>query len=646
MAADESGPPRTDRQPGLVAGSPLSVDLETMRQMGYRTIDLLVDRAAAEREAPTLRTASREEMEARVPAEPSAQGIPFDDILDRLATDVLPFAARWDHPRFFGYIPGSGTWPGVLGDLVASACNFDTGSWRESAGPSQVELTVLDWFKDWIGYPAEASGVLVSGGSAANMTALACAREARLGPMSERAVAYMSDQAHSSMARAARILGFRPEQVRILPSDERSRLSPDVLRRAMDADTRAGLTPLFVAAAAGSTSTGAVDPLEELAGTCEERGVWLHVDAAYGGFAVLTERGSEWLRGLGLADSVTLDPHKWLYQPFEVGCLLVRDGPLLRRAFEITPDYLKDMLVVGREVSFANYGMQLSRMARALKVWVSISYFGVDAFRSAIDRSIDLARMAEERIRSSERLELLAPASLGVVCFRRSFEGAGDDGVVERMNGEVVRRLVASGRGLVSSTRLRGRFALRMCVMNHTSTAEDVEEVLALIEDVRVEPPSGPAPAPADEREPGVRQAWLERRSADAIAGLGLFRDLDEEQRGRLREAAWETVVPPGSEIVQAWEFAREFYVILEGEVSVEVDGHEVASLGPGAFFGEVAALDWGAGYGYPRTASVTASSVTHLLVVPGSLLNELVRDAPAFGEIVRQAMALRLSGT
>jgi hypothetical protein len=285
-------------------------------------------------------------------------------------------------------------------------------------------------------------------------------------------------------------------------------------------------------------------------------------------------------------------------------------------------------------------------MARAIKVWVSISYFGVDAFRRAIERSIDLAQRAEERIRSSPRLELLTPASLGVVAFRRAFEGVDDDGLIERMNGEVVRRLVESGRGLVSSTRLRGRFAIRMCVMNHTSGAEDIDEVLDWIENVDVERPAGPARAPADEREPGVRQPWLERRSADAIDGLELFGGLDEEQRGRLRASSWETVVPPDTQIVQAWEFAREFYVILEGTVSVMSDDQEIASLGPGDFFGEVAALEWGAGYGYPRTASVVASSVAHLLVVPGSLLNELVRDAPAFGDIIRRTMSERLSGS
>ena len=631
--------------PGPHPESPLAVDLETMRQMGYRTVDLLVERAARDRDDPALRTASREEMAARLAGPPPAAGVPFDDILDRLSTDVLPFIARWDHPRFFGFIPGSATWPGVLGDLIASGTNIDTSSWRESAGPSQVELTVLDWFKEWIGYPEEAAGVLVTGGSAANMTAVACAREARLGAMSDTATAYMSDQAHSSMARAARILGFRPEQVRILPSDERSRLSPEILRRAMDADVEAGLTPLLVAAAAGATSTGAVDPLEELAATCRERGVWLHVDGAYGGFAVLSVRGRQWLRGIELADSVTLDPHKWLYQPFDVGCLLVRDGSQLRRAFEITPDYLKDTAAVSREVNFSNYGMQLTRMWRALKVWMSIEYFGVDAFRAAVDTAIDLARRAEERVRDAPNLELLSPASLGVLCFRRTFDGIDESGVEEQMNGEVIRRLVESGRGLISSTRVRGRFALRMCVMNHTTTAADVDEILDWIESADVDVPGAAAAPPlADAREPGVRHGWLEQRGSDAIGSLDLFRDLDEGQRTRLRAATWEIEVPAGTDIVHAWEFAREFYVILDGEVTISTEEREVGSLGAGRFFGEVAALDWGAGFGYPRTASVTATSNVRLLVVPAPLLNELVRDAPEFGRIVKATMSERLT--
>ena len=250
---------------------------------------------------------------------------------------MLPFVGHFDHPRFFGYIPGAGTWPAALGDLIAAATNIDAGAWREAAGPSQLELTVLDWFREWIGYPIGAAGVLVSGGSAANLTAIACAREAIVGPMSPRIVAYTSDQTHSSLARAARHLGFRPDQIRVLATDERFRLRVDDLVAAIDADLAAGRLPFLVSANAGTTSTGAVDDLAAISAICRERGIWMHVDAAYGGFAVLTERGRDALRGLELADSVTLDPHKWLAMPFEVGCLMVREGAALERGLRAPP---------------------------------------------------------------------------------------------------------------------------------------------------------------------------------------------------------------------------------------------------------------------------------------------------------------------
>jgi glutamate/tyrosine decarboxylase-like PLP-dependent enzyme len=461
---------------------PLELDAETMRELGYRAVDLLVERISRLDGSPVWRGADRAEMEERLREPPPRSPQPADAIFQQLAEDVLPFAGHHDHPRFFAYIPSSPTWPGILGDFIASGVNVFQGTWLQSAGASTVELVVLDWFRQWIGYPGQASGILVSGGSQANLTALACARETRPGGRLENAVVYLSSQGHSSVTRALRVLGFAQEQIRSLPVDEAYRLRPDALAAAVETDVRAGRQPFLAVANAGATSTGAIDPLAELAQICAERGVWLHVDAAYGGFAVLTERGREWLNGIELADSVTLDPHKWLYQPYEAGCLLVREGTRLASAFHIMPDYLQDTAVGGVEVNFADRGIQLTRVARAFKLWISLKYFGVDAFRAAIDRSLDLAVHAQERVEGSSELELLSPATLGVVCFRRRPAGVDEEGSLERLNAELDRRLAASGEGMISSTRIDGRFALRLCVLGHRSGADDVDRILHWLE--------------------------------------------------------------------------------------------------------------------------------------------------------------------
>src|SRR3954465_10218753 len=228
----------------------LALDAETMRQLGYLTVDALVEQLT-DAQAPPLRRATPAEMRARLGGPAPGHGEPLEQILEQLGRDVLPFRSRVDHPRFFAFIPGSGTWPGALGDFIASACNIYAGSWMESAGPSQVELEVLGWFKQWIGYPPEAAGSLTSGGSAANMTALACAREAKTGAMRGDLVLYVSDQAHSSIARGSRVLGFRPEQVRVLPSDSNMRFLPETLSAAIETDVHAGRVPLLANASVG-----------------------------------------------------------------------------------------------------------------------------------------------------------------------------------------------------------------------------------------------------------------------------------------------------------------------------------------------------------------------------------------------------------
>jgi aromatic-L-amino-acid decarboxylase len=620
---------------------PLGVDPETMRRLGHLTVDWLVDRATEREHEPVLRVASPAEMARRVPDALPTDGEGLEAILAHLARDVLPFRSRIDHPRYLAYVPGEGTWPGALGDLIASAYNIDVGNWMESSGPSRLEATVLGWFARWIGYPPTADGVLVSGGSAGNLTALACAREALVGAMRPDLVVYVSEQGHSSLARACRVLGFRPDQVRVLPVDDRWRMRVDALTAALQADLEAGRRPLAVLAVAGTTNTGAVDDMAAIAEACHRYGVWLHVDGAYGGFAAITPRGRTVLAGLELADSVTLDPHKWLYQPFECGAVLVREGHLLREAFEIHPAYLQDTESRNGEVNFAERGLQLTRMSRALKLWLSLRYFGFDAFVAAVERALDLAVEAQRRIEASEELELLAPATLGIVCFRRHPRGCDDETELERLNTALVSALSGSGVGLVSSTRLFGRYAIRACVLNHSTGPEDVEHVLAWLETASVAP--GPR-ATRDPRTTDLTVGWPVTAGArvQELQALPLLADVDDKHLAWVAAVGRRRHVRAGETVVRQWNVDRDFYLVLSGEAEVSSGDRSLSTMHGGDFFGELAALDWGASFGYPRLATVTARTDLDLLVISDRHLAELMSAVPQVDSRVRAAAAVR----
>ena len=624
-------------------GSPLGVDPETMRRLGYRTVDMLVDRITGPT-GPVVRTAEPAELRERLTGPPPETPEPFEVILDGLERDVLPFVARISHPGYLAFIPGEGTWPGALGDLIASALNMDTCWWLGASGPSMLELVVVDWLRTWVGYPEQAAGVLVSGGSAANLTALACAREARIGPMTKDVVVYMSDQTHSSLARAARALGFRPDQVRIIPTDEETRIRPDALRGAIAADRTGGRKPLILIANAGTTATGAVDPFPELAAVCREHGIWLHVDGAYGAFACLSDRGRRALAGIEFADSITLDPHKWLYQPVELGALLVRDGELLRRGFEISPDFLSDVEAANQEVNFSDLGLQLTRSCRALKLWISLRYFGVAAFRKAIDTCLDLALHAERQIAASPELELMSAASLGIVSFRRHPAGVENEVELERINASLAGLIQAQEDVFLSTARVRGRLVLRLCILNYSTSQAHVDRALELASTLPVDiAPTAPA---TPEKYPEIDRGWLRRPALDveALRSLALFASLDDTEAQRVLLTAHEHHAVTGETIVEQWQVSRELYVVLEGHVEVTADGKVVNSIGAGGFFGELAAIDWGAGFGRTRVATVTATEPTRLLVLDWMLVNRLMNGDPAFGEQLERVSRERLA--
>jgi hypothetical protein len=346
---------------------------------------------------------------------------------------------------------------------------------------------------------------------------------------------------------------------------------------------------------------------------------------------------------------VTLDPHKWLYQPFECGAVLVRDGVRLRRAFEMTPDYLKDNMAAAGEVNFADLGIQLSRMARAFKIWTSIRYFGLDAFRAAIDRALDLALAAQRHIEASDHLELLLPAHLGIVCFRRRFPDIDDEARLEAMNAALVHALAESGYGLVSSTRLHDRYAIRLCVLNHTSGLRDVLDVLSWLETHEVAVPAAGAvddelPAlPVLDRAASTEASWgCPNTDPAALAALDVFAGVDDATLQFLASTCHETRASLGEYVVRRWDTNRDFYIILDGTVEVFVDARVVRKLGRGDFFGELAAQNWGGGFGYPRLADVVATAPVRLLVVPHHVY-ATVAALPGLRDRIRQAVHVRL---
>jgi glutamate/tyrosine decarboxylase-like PLP-dependent enzyme len=444
-----------------------------MRELGYRVVDLVVDHFARLADEPAARRGSRADLEAALSEPIPERGTDPDLVLDRVIRDVLPWTARVDHPRFFAFVPGPSNYVGFLADALASGFNVFAGTWLGASGPAMVELVTVGWLRDLCGFPATAGGLFVSGGSMANLTALAVARESKLGSEAARGVAYASDQAHSSVGRALKVLGLRSDQLRLLPADDGFRLAIADLERAVAEDRRAGRKPFCVIANAGTTNTGSVDPLPELADLCAAEGLWLHADGAYGGGALLCDRGRRALTGIERADSLALDPHKWLFQPFEIGCVLVRDKGLMADVFHSRPEYLRDVHRAEEEVHFSDYGIQLTRGFRALKLWMSLQVFGLGEFRAAVERGIDNAERAETRLAESGRWRIVAPARLGTVAFRWAPPGVPED-EADAVTRGLAEASLADGWAFLSSTILRGRPALRLCALNPRTTEGDL----------------------------------------------------------------------------------------------------------------------------------------------------------------------------
>jgi glutamate/tyrosine decarboxylase-like PLP-dependent enzyme len=454
-----------------------------MRKLAEQVTDILVERIERLPGEHVWEGDFKDALAQHLNEDPPETGRPPREVIERAAREVLNNTLRLDHPRSFGFVPTCPTWPGVLADFMASGFNVNAATWLVASGPSHLEAVVIGWFRQWFGMPEGAGGLMTSGGSAAALHAFVAAREAAGNP--EHPVAYMSDQSHSAQVRAARIIGITPDRIRVLPTDTAGRIDPGAVADAIAADRSAKNMPVVVCGNAGTPTRGAVDPLPALADICTAERVWFHIDAAYGGFAILAPRGATALEGIARADSISIDPHKWLFQPYEAGCVLVRDVGTLERAFSIQHDVLQDSVWGSKHANMADYGIQLSRSFRALKVWMSIQTFGMTAFRAAVENGLHLAARASEHIAASRALEWVS-TSLGIVCFRANTGGLGEDNLTT-LNRKVLAQVFWGGHAFLSSTVVNRRFVLRLCIVNHNTTWDDVRETLEAIEQFAVE---------------------------------------------------------------------------------------------------------------------------------------------------------------
>src|SRR5437867_8564155 len=422
----------------------------------------------------------RDRLDAALPT----KGSDFDELLKVFREDIVPFSRQNAHPRMFGYVQSPGTPIAAFADLLASTLNANLTVWRSAPAPVEVERLTIDWIRQILGFNAEAGGLFVSGGSMANLAALAAARQTK-DCSSGRLRIYASSETHFSIVKAAALLGIGRVNVCHIAVDERFRIRADDLVAKITADLEAGYVPLCVVANAGTVNTGAVDPLTEVRKVADRFKLWMHVDGSYGALAILAKSARELFAGIERADSIALDPHKWLYLPVDIGCVIYRTPEKVRAAFAHEAEYTR---IIGQEAdeafAFWDYGPELSRRFRALKVWMLLKGVGLDALSQAIESNLACARYFESMVRASDDFEMIAPVELSIFCFRHvpiQLRSESDQ-TIDAFNERFLVALQRDGSSYLSNATLGGRFALRGCVLNYRTTLRDME---ILLDDLR-----------------------------------------------------------------------------------------------------------------------------------------------------------------
>lgn len=464
--------------------SPFELSKKEMQSFGYKIVDSIVDHFVNIENTKPVSKASRKEMDELFLQEAPENATDASDVLQFVLQNVVPNSNVATHPKSFSFVPGPSNFVSAMADSLATGFNIFSGGWMLSPAAAELEIVTMNWLLQFFGFPVKkGGGVFTSGGSVANLTAIITARRIKCENDFSRSIIYLSDQAHSSNIKAIRMLGFTKEQIRIIPTGSDFKLNTSKLKNEVAKDKLLGNVPFCIIATAGTTNTGTVDDLEEIAAICKKENLWFHIDAAYGGAAILAQNGKDLLKGIDLADSVTVDPHKWFFQPYEIGCLLVKDSKWLNNTFSEKPEYLRDIEGNESEINFYDYGIQLTRRFRALKFYMSIKTYGLKAFRKAITYNIKLTEQTEEILRNSMFWEVITPANLAIINFRfNSLHDNLDDEILDEINQKISEKVMESREALLVTTILQHRVVIRMCLINPKTTIDHIKETIVQCE--------------------------------------------------------------------------------------------------------------------------------------------------------------------
>lgn len=459
------------------------MDPEAFRREAHRVADWIADYLADPDRFPVLSRARPGDIRRALPTHAPEQGESFDDIFADFERVILPGITHWNHPGFFAYFAITGSGPGVLAEFLSAALNVQAMLWRTSPAATELEEVVLAWLRRLMGLPDDFDGVIYDTASVSTLHALAAAREAAVPDVRRAGLSgrpdlpqfriYCSEHAHSSVDKAVILLGLGHDAVVQVAADAEFRMRPDALDAAIARNRRAGAVPLAIVATVGTTSTTSIDPVEEIASIARRGRVWLHVDAAYAGVAAMLPDHRWILRGAEHADSLVVNPHKWLFTPFDISVLYCRRMDTLRAAFSLTPEYLKTVEAAPVQ-NLMDTGVQLGRRFRALKLWMVLRHFGADGLRARLAEHIRLARLFEQWVKDHPDFALMAPAPFSVVCFRAKGSDEFNEQLLDRVN--------ASGEVFLSHTRLDGRFVLRLAIGNLRTTEAHVARAWTLLQ--------------------------------------------------------------------------------------------------------------------------------------------------------------------